>query len=509
MLITLSQQLVAFWEKAPALEAALYLFLGTSAFYVSPLCFFLLCLLLLGLKVASCKARGHALLYGILLITMGSCYSLFFKPPLLNEAAGSGITGNAIVKILEKRPTTFFGKRSIRYKLLVEAFTSHETEIIDKPLECICYLKPSQEISASYLYLMRNVKLLPKESFYHLKIGSDAFCVPLNKRLSLVEWRYKQKLKLSEHLSKYIQDPHLLKFFGALTLGYLDSKPLSYAFSKAGLQHLLTISGFHFALLALFCAYLLKPFLPKKQRAIFLILLLTLYVIYLGPAPSVDRAWVAITLYLLGDILERYPNGLNSLGIAACLAFIDNPLICLQIGFQLSYLATLGILAFYTPCKHLLHGLIPSRPLPIRLQLPLYEKFLYYFLVLIKKGLALDLAVTLFTLPVLFYHFGSFPLLSFFYNLWIPFLVGGTLFLLLLGVLLAPIPQLCGPIHHLNVLYTEKILSCVIYMPPRFDIAISLPQISCDYVVALLCLGFFGLLTPQLFKQSADVAHRA
>lgn len=493
MFVQLSHDLHLFCKRAPALEISLYLVLGSGVIHLSLFCFLCLCALFLWIRAYGFanKQRLHIALYGTLCVCMGGIYSGYFQPLVLKDS----VSGNAVIRITDKRLSTFFGKTSIYYKLKVLAWDPEERLSLDHPKECVCFLKPQKELSAHCDYYVQNVTLTPHpKGLDRLKVYPHSLCIPLDHTSSIVEWRYQYKLKAYNHLSDYIEDTRVLKFLSALSLGYLDHKTLGFEFSRGGLQHLLTISGFHFALLALFFSLLLKPLLPKKLRSCVVLILLTAYVLYLGPAPSVSRAWIAIVIYLLAEIVEIKASALNNLGVAAIVAFIENPTSTTQIGFQLSYAATLGIVAFYTQCETWLRFLIPARPLSITVQMPLYEQLLYYVLVLLRKGLAVDVAVNIMTTPLLLYHFGCFPLFSFFYNLFVPCLVGGTLFLLLLGFSCALWPPLCSAIHHINELYTGEILSFVAHIPKGLDLMVFVPHVSCDVAASALCVLFFCCL---------------
>ena len=418
----LSNNLHLFWKRAPALETCLYLLLGAGFCLSSTVFFLFLSLLFLSLKLyalLSPREKHTYIISSTLLILLGFLYTHYFNLPSFRE--GQTITGNALVKITEKRNSTFFGKTSLYYKANLLLFESHDHTIY-KNIPCSFNLKPKAAITANKDYYFKDVSLLCKAPRrLQIKFQKTSQLIPIKNSSSLVEWRYLQKLKAEKHLTTYIKEPKVLKFLCTLTLGYLDNKTMNYEFSKVGLQHLLTISGFHFALLALSLSFLLKPFLPKKILNITLIVFLSLYVLYLGPTPSVSRAWIGILIYLIAELFEIRSSGLNAIGIACLISFLDNPLCITYIGFQLSYLATFGIVAFYEPCEKWLCFLIPRRPLFIAIQMPLYQKLCYYSLVMMRKALALDCAVNVMTIPIIFYEFGNFPLFSFFYNLQSPF----------------------------------------------------------------------------------------
>lgn len=490
-----SQKLYLFWKRSPALETSFYLLLGSGLCLASFWFFLLLSAFFVSLKMYALSdyhRKYHYAISSALLISLGFFYTHYFNLPTLQE--GTTLSGDALITITEKRHSTFFGKTSIYYKANILVFENQD-HILYKNIPCSFNLKQKNAIAADKDYYFKNITLLSKAPRrFQIRFEKTSSLIPVENTSSIVEWRYLQKLKAEKHLTTYIKEPKVLKFLSALTLGYLDNKTMNYEFSKVGLQHLLTISGFHFALLALSLSFLLKPFLSRKILNITLILTLSLYVVYLGPSPSVSRAWIAIIIYLVAELAEIRSSGLNAIGIACLVSFLDNPLCATHIGFQLSYLATFGIVAFYEPCETLLYNLIPKRSLFVVIQMPLYQKLCYYSLVMMRKAIALDLAVNTMTIPVIFYEFGNFPLFSFFYNLLIPFLMTGTMFLLLIGFLFSFFTPLCTIIHHINDLYTNEILSLISYAPKGLEIFIYIPNVSLYLTLLSLVLTFLFIL---------------
>ena len=78
---------------------------------------------------------------------------------------------------------------------------------------------------------------------------------------TLPKLRFQAKTAVSNYLKRHLKDPRVASFFSSLATGDLDERALSLEFGKIGVNHLLAISGFHFALLAAFCGFLLRLFL--------------------------------------------------------------------------------------------------------------------------------------------------------------------------------------------------------------------------------------------------------
>ncbi len=116
-------------------------------------------------------------------------------------------------------------------------------------------------------------------------------------------------------------------------------------FVRSGTIHLLVVSGLHVALLAgaivLVCRAL--GWGPRVGWALAALAAFA-YLMVTGIQPSVLRAFLMIAIYALGRVIGRKPDSLNVLGASALLSLAINPADVFELGFQLSYLAVLGLL---------------------------------------------------------------------------------------------------------------------------------------------------------------------
>ncbi|MBI3030811.1 MAG: DNA internalization-related competence protein ComEC/Rec2 [Candidatus Rokubacteria bacterium] len=122
------------------------------------------------------------------------------------------------------------------------------------------------------------------------------------------------------------------------------------AFRRAGVYHILAVSGFNVALLAsaVFLGLSLLR-LPRRLVAAAAIGLLIGFALVVGGEPSVVRATVMGVLLLLGLLLERETSLFNSVALAALVILLWRPGDLWEPGFQLSFAATLGILYLARP----------------------------------------------------------------------------------------------------------------------------------------------------------------
>lgn len=117
-------------------------------------------------------------------------------------------------------------------------------------------------------------------------------------------------------------------------------------FARAGVSHLLAISGLHVTLLFGLLEGLLRLLrLPKRGRAVVLSVCALGYLTLLGFPPSATRAVVMLGAVYLSYLLSARADPLTSLGLAGALILAVTPYAVADAGFWMSYLATLGLVA--------------------------------------------------------------------------------------------------------------------------------------------------------------------
>ncbi len=165
-------------------------------------------------------------------------------------------------------------------------------------------------------------------------------------------------------------------------------------FINSGLAHVLAASGFHVALLLGVILKLTKRFSSNNQLIIGVITLI-FYISLTGLQASVCRAALMGGASLLGLVNERKVKPLGSLFLSGILLLIINPLWLWDLGFQLSFLATLGLI----------------------LSASKIEKKLDFIFPVIASPLAICLSATLWVFPLIIYTFKTFPIYSIVVNL--------------------------------------------------------------------------------------------
>ncbi len=136
------------------------------------------------------------------------------------------------------------------------------------------------------------------------------------------------------------------------------SDELQEALSVSGLSHVTAVSGMHVTTL-LTGAYFLLALLERNKYKFFVPLcgVVLIFMLFTGASPSVVRAAIMCVMALCGFLLFRKADPLTSLGFSAGVIVAIRPFAALDIGFMLSFAATLGILLLATPLERLLSGL--------------------------------------------------------------------------------------------------------------------------------------------------------
>jgi len=170
-------------------------------------------------------------------------------------------------------------------------------------------------------------------------------------------------------------------------------------FQRSGLAHLLAVSGGNVGVLCAFVEILFRRVLKVYGRGVNFIIIgvIVVFAIITGLSASVVRASIMAIIYYLGRIIYRNPDTINSLGVAALLMLLKNPIYLFDIGFQLSFLSVLSIAIFYKM---------------------IYEYFIKFKVPKnISSLCAVSISAQILILPLLAYYFCELSLISFLTNL--------------------------------------------------------------------------------------------
>jgi competence protein ComEC len=173
-------------------------------------------------------------------------------------------------------------------------------------------------------------------------------------------------------------------------------------FRRAGLSHLLAVSGQNVTLLALLAMPLLAALgIPLRERLVWILALIAIYVPLAGAGPSIQRAGVMGAVGVVATLAGRRASRLYALLVALGVTLAVDPGVAADIGWQLSFAAVTGIFLLAAPLREA----IAARLGPGGLRRTLAE------------GAAVTIAATLATAPLIAFHFETLSTTTLFANL--------------------------------------------------------------------------------------------
>lgn len=279
------------------------------------------------------------------------------------------------------------------------------------------------------------------------------------------------------------QERAIVKAFTVgMTSGIDDD--LRQAYSAGGVMHVLAVSGMHVSILYGVLLLLLRPFEKRKGGpwtiAVVSLVALWSYAFVTGLPPSVLRAVGMFSFVAIAKPLGRTTSIINTLAASAFFLLMFDPYLILSAGFQLSYIAVLGIVLFYRPIYNLLE------PKSVWLNW-------------IWQVVCVSLAAQLATLPVTLFYFHQFPVYFLFANLFVmplaTLILLGGIGLLVVSPITAIAPWL-GKLLGLLVSLLNHGLFQIAKLPGSTYYPISL-TISQTFCLAGLILTGYLLLTSR------------
>lgn len=255
-------------------------------------------------------------------------------------------------------------------------------------LICICAL--SQKNCKTALWLL------------YFCLGAFCWC---SAALCPCQERITRASALADALESFLDD---IPFYGehsgaiikALLTGRRDSLSRSTIdiFRKSGASHILALSGLHLGIIYACLKKLLAPLgnnsFAHLLKSLLAISLCGIYTMATGASPSIVRAFLFICINETGHALSgRYHSPPGTFCLALTLQLAIKPALISSVGFQLSYLAMLGITILYPRLRKWYPG--SNKRDPIRI---------------IWNSAAMSLSCQAFTAPVAWHHFRSIPL---------------------------------------------------------------------------------------------------
>jgi len=256
-------------------------------------------------------------------------------------------------------------------------------------------------------------------------------------------------------------------------------------FRIVGLMHIIVLSGYNVSLVIYGIMFLLR-FLPLYIRSIIAVTGIVAFAILVGAGPTVIRASIMALLIVLAKVIGRKYNIERSLLVAGCVMVAWNPLILVfDISFQLSFLATYGLIVF-TPFLEPYLKRIPKQ-------------------FALRESVGATIAAQIFVLPLLLYSIGEFSLVSVLVNMLVLWAVPlAMLFGFVASLLAGVIPFLGTLFSFLATIFLKYILLVVDFFAGLPFALLRLPPFHWIFMVLLYGLLYYWIrrLSKRLTNQT-------
>ncbi len=303
-------------------------------------------------------------------------------------------------------------------------------------------------------------------------------------------YRYSFPGKIFNTISTYISDIFCSNFdrryalvAQGLVLGgssRLDSE-LRQIFARAGVLHILAVSGLHIGFIVVFFSTIILPLpLSPRLKFLFIVLVLLLYAGITGFRPSVLRASLMALLFGLSFLFQRQVDALHVVNISALIMLLVNPLLLFDVGAQLSFAAVYGIVYLLPRINELF-----LKRIKVRFVKPLLW------------SMATSFSAQLFVSPFLILYFNQLPTLSVFSNLLIVPLASVIVYLLFIMIFVALIS-----VPAMNII--AVILTKLIWLLEKIaGLIASLPFSAINMSISPVFLLLFFFVFPQKTRKTA------
>lgn len=287
-------------------------------------------------------------------------------------------------------------------------------------------------------------------NIYHQQFAdsSEVHILSHNKANRFISASIQTRAYFSNVIDDHIKGEKEQAISNALLLGNKDSldSDIKNTYAASGAMHVLAVSGLHVGIIYLIILLIIKHTLRDRKKewmvAIIAIPLLWGYAFITGLSPSVLRAVTLFSILALGKAWGRKAEMINMLAVSAFILLLYDPFLLMQVGFQLSYVAVMGIIYVY--------------PLIRRIWLPSARIWIFIWDI---TAISIAAQIATFPLSILYFHrFAPYFLVS---NLLV---IPAATIIVWLGVLLFSVSWISVPLAGWVGNALEKLIWLVNYV---------------------------------------------
>ena len=302
--------------------------------------------------------------------------------------------------------------------------------------------------------------------------------------LAIYQYIYDLRDRALVKVYELFPDPEASLLAGIL-LGIETGLPrdLQRAFKDTGTTHIIAISGFNITIIAGLFISLFGNLFGKRNGSIIAMFGIAIYTILVGADAAVVRAALMGGLGLLGRQLGRRQDGVASLLFVAIVMAYFNPMVLWDVGFQLSFAATAGLILYAEPLSNWFvrqATRITTEERAQKIAGPIGEYVLF------------TLAAQFATIPIMAYHFGQISLVSFLAN---PFILPVQPAVMIIGGLALIVSLILFPLGKLLAFFALPFTTYTIRAVEFFD---QMPHgviVLGDMKLALVIIAYAVMLT--------------
>ena len=256
-------------------------------------------------------------------------------------------------------------------------------------------------------------------------------------------------------------------------------------FSNSNLSHILAVSGMHVSYVVMGIGIIINKIKVGKIKAkIITIVSLIFFMILTGCSASVQRACIMSIYMIIGSLLHKKVNSLNSIFFSSIIILIINPYCLFDIGFQLSFLGTFGIVLLY----------------------PILKKYIKTkrkdSILSAIKGKVIDISLVtlssnIFLFPIIMYHFNTISTIFLISNLLASPLIG---IIILGGFLCIILSFIMNPIAKIFSIVLKILIDILLYIT---NVIGNLPfsKLYCSTPKLHLIIIYYLLIIFLIFKK--------
>lgn len=199
----------------------------------------------------------------------------------------------------------------------------------------------------------------------------------------------------------------------ALLIGKKENlaEKVQEAFRKSSLSHMLAVSGAHTSYVMLAITYLLSIGRVEKKKSKFITILFLLFFMQLtGNTPSVTRACYMAIYLIVSQLCHKRVSVFSAICFSMLLSMIQNPYCIFDVGFQLSYGGTIGIVLLFPILQNKIGRAQRKKEQKNILKTGTFSKQMQKISEKIKDMVFITLSANIILFPIILFHFNTFSL---------------------------------------------------------------------------------------------------